>query len=656
MIRYNACYNVINEANRFMCSFDEDSDDPQVQAMIGEAHALRAFAYLNLAPYYQVSYTSSDEAKNLPCVPLLTLDSDPSNNPRATLQEVYDQIISDLNTAIDKLDGWQRIDKSRIDQQVAYGLRARAYLNMGMWSEAAEDAAVALRGFEPASRTDVSAPFLYDLSESNWMWGYDMNDSLANEMPYATSSSWIRSFSGYSYSAGVGVYSMINSDLYDLIPSSDVRKGWWVNENLYSPLLDSLKSWDGLWGQEIASGIVPGQKEPFLPYTNVKFGTKYPGNDANDEDWCWMRAEEMILIRAEGLAKSGNADAASRLLTGFVTSYRDPYYDIEGRGLSLEDEIWFQRRVELWGEGFSNNDLRRLNKPLVRFHDNKENNCPDYYRLNMSADNGWWLMRFPSMELERNAALEDNTGGSIPYAGENGNLLDGVTDYCANGGGYDEYYLSIYPRKLDLQIGDEYSLSYETNSDETVLWSSSDEDVATVDKYGLVAAIAEGYCTITATAGKLSAECGVVVMAEYNDTIPQGNEGEEEEEIEYIGDVQAYLPAAFADSNAVAAWYMNVTEGENSLKLESVFLFVDGTLVVTKSKFYTNKDGRQPEYGVNAYGTYELTDGDFNNGVASVVLSDGSKFEVEIEDGVMLAMGDYFSIQDNDDLPIPMGK
>ncbi|MBR0323004.1 MAG: alcohol dehydrogenase catalytic domain-containing protein, partial [Bacteroidales bacterium] len=32
-------------------------------------------------------------------------------------------------------------------------------------------------------------------------------------------------------------------------------------------------------------------------------------------------------------------------------------------------EIWFQRRVELWGEGFSNPDTRRLNKPLVRFHE-----------------------------------------------------------------------------------------------------------------------------------------------------------------------------------------------------------------------------------------------------------------------------------------------
>ena len=428
VIRYNACYNVIKAANQVLCSYDENSSNPEVQAKIGEAYAIRAFAYLNLAPYYQVSYTSSAEAKNLLCVPILTPDTpDPSNNPRATLQEVYDLILSDLGTAIEKLDGWKRSDKSRIDQQVAYGLRARAYLNMGLWSQAADDAEAALDGYEPASISDVSTPFLYDLSESNWMWGYDMTEEIADLFSYATSSAWLRSFSGNGYSTGCQTYTMINSDLYDLIPSTDVRKGWWVNENLTSPLLNRLV-WDDLKGQEIASEVIGGTKEQFLPYTNVKFGMKYPGNKANDEDWCWMRAEEMILIMVEGLAKSGHAEDASDILTYFVQQYRDPSYDIEGRGLSLEDEIWFQRRVELWGEGFSNNDLRRLNKPLVRFHEYKENNCPAGFRRNMSADNGWWLMRFPTAVINQNPALVNNDGGYQPEDGNDEGLLDGITD------------------------------------------------------------------------------------------------------------------------------------------------------------------------------------------------------------------------------------
>ncbi|MBR4792197.1 MAG: Ig-like domain-containing protein [Bacteroidaceae bacterium] len=332
----------------------------------------------------------------------------------------------------------------------------------------------------------------------------------------------------------------------------------------------------------------------------------------------------------------------------------------------------------------------------------------------------------------------------------------------------DEPYLSIYPRKLDMYAGEIYSLSFETNTGETVVWTSSDDSVATVDKYGVVTAVAEGYCTIVAIAGDLRAECGVAVMPQYNDTVsavydfiisedsldarfyyieegefdyeiraefgesdsgvvctsiiysitlpsaeeaqeayesmtaeltdefieslnvvfndegtgfsytnpevigmdreavlammwqsynsmvnPQGYE-EEEEEFGYIGEPEPYLPAGFADSTAIAAWYVNVNEEEGRIKIQSVFLFEDGTLVATKSKFYTYKDGRNPEYGINGYGTYELTDGDFYNGAASVVLSDGTTFDVEIEEGVMSAMGEYFYIQDNDEAPSPM--
>ena len=95
------------------------------------------------------------------------------------------------------------------------------------------------------------------------------------------------------------------------------------------------------------------------------------------------RAEEMILIQAEGLVKSGQTEAGVRLLEDFVQTYRDPDYSASAGGRTIEDEIWFQRRVELWGEGFSNSDTRRLNKPLVRFHGGAESNVPAAFRFNI---------------------------------------------------------------------------------------------------------------------------------------------------------------------------------------------------------------------------------------------------------------------------------
>ena len=111
-----------------------------------------------------------------------------------------------------------------------------------------------------------------------------------------------------------------------------------------------------------------------------------------------------------------------------MKTYRDPSYDINGRSLTLADEIWFQRRVELWGEGFFTADAKRLGKPIVRFHSGKDNNFPNAYQFNVAADDGWLNMRFPQSEKNNNLSIVDNEGGSLPVAGQNGNLRDGVTD------------------------------------------------------------------------------------------------------------------------------------------------------------------------------------------------------------------------------------
>ena len=425
-VRYAAPYNEIAAANEVIKAYPYPNEDTAVVQKIAQARAIRAFAYMNLAPYFQFGYAAG--GADQPCVPLVTEATENfTENPRATVAQVYELIISDLTFAIENLEGYVRTDKSRIDQQVAYGLRARAYLNMQEWALAAADAEKAAEGYTPASMEEVSKPFLYDINEHNWIWGYDMRSDIALADPYATSSSWIRSFSGDGYAAACQVYACINSLLYDKIPDTDVRKGWWVDESLQSPLLDNVTR-NGISGKDVALLEIDNVKMAFLPYTNVKFGMYSAGGTANDEDWPFMRVEEMILIQVEGLAKSGRTAEAIALLEDFVVNYRDPSYTVSSGGRSLEDEIWFQRRVELWGEGFSNSDTRRLNKPLVRFHAGESSNVPSAFRFNMTADDGWWLMRFTSAERNTNLAIIDNVGGTKPVQGQHEDLRDGVTD------------------------------------------------------------------------------------------------------------------------------------------------------------------------------------------------------------------------------------
>ncbi|MDE6245264.1 MAG: Ig-like domain-containing protein, partial [Treponemataceae bacterium] len=56
--------------------------------------------------------------------------------------------------------------------------------------------------------------------------------------------------------------------------------------------------------------------------------------------------------------------------------------------------------------------------------------------------------------------------------------------------------------------------------DPTVTWSSSDDDIATVDNYGIVRAYAEGTATITAQAGDKTATCTVTV---HSHSYSEGN-------------------------------------------------------------------------------------------------------------------------------------
>ena len=423
-IRYVTPYTLIGMVKDILATIPEDTEDASLINMKAQAKTLRAYSYLSLAPYFQGSYETS---KDKPCVPVLSDSVDVTNNPRATVEQVYNVIVDDLTWAIDHLDE-TRSSKAYVNANVAYGLRARAYLAMGKGAEAAADAEKAMQGYEPASIAEVSVPTFCDMEEHNWIWAIDITDDQANYYGYATAPSWLSSLCGDGYGAACGTTAMINKLLWDKIPATDVRKGWWIDENLHSPNWADL-TWGTAKGDEIANLVLDdGSKVELPPYTNIKFGMKSGvGSTLNNNDWPLMRVEEMILIQAEGYAISGNEAKAKEILTNFVKTYRDPNYTIPS-GRTLRDEIWFQRRVELWGEGFAVSDARRLNKPIVRFHGPNTTNYADAFQFNIAADDGWLNMRFPQSEKDNNQAIVDNEEGSLPVAGQNPELRDGVTD------------------------------------------------------------------------------------------------------------------------------------------------------------------------------------------------------------------------------------
>lgn len=439
-IRYVIPYKQMGVANQVISSYPADTQDKTAITYMASARTIRAYDYMMLAPYFQFGY---EQAADQPCVPLLSDSVDATHNPRATVKKVYEVIMNDLDYAVKNL-GAERSNKQYINVDVALGLRARANLAMGKWADAAADAEKVINSgrYTPATREEVSVPGFDDATSGDghaWIWAVLRTEADAQDNAgYGndqSSAAWNCAFSGNGYAAATGNTPVINQLLYDKIPATDVRKGWWLNAQKHSPNWANL-SWTDPDNGRVAKGdqmadfvLKNGNKSAFQPYTNIKFGMKNGvGATTNMNDFPLMRIEEMYLIAAEGYAKSGNEAKAREILTNFVKTYRDPSYDINGRGLSLADEIWFQRRVELWGEGFYTVDAKRLGKPIVRFHQGKTNNFPTAYQFNVAADDGWLNMRFPQSEKNNNLSIVDNEGGSLPVSGQNGNLRDGVTD------------------------------------------------------------------------------------------------------------------------------------------------------------------------------------------------------------------------------------
>nr|WP_320000358.1 RagB/SusD family nutrient uptake outer membrane protein [uncultured Draconibacterium sp.] len=429
-MRYGLFYKVIYAANDVLSAIPEDTETDQLIYARGQAKAMRAFCYLSLVPYFQFKYVGNETK---PSVPIVEEGTDFRNNPRASLTDMYTYILQNLTDAIEDLDGYARTNKGAIDQNVAYGLRARAYLNMEKWSEAAADAESAMAGYDPYSISELTEPGFNQASDHNWIWALLLPTDVISDANYATWPSQLGSFSGDAYVSYAGIYRSINNLLYDKINDTDVRKGWWLNEDRTSPYLEGL-SWvdqaEGITyeGQDIATANIANVKAPMQAYANVKFGQRSGiGSTYNDGDWCMMRAEEIILIRAEAIAMGGNPGQGKQILEDFVKTYRDPSYSTSASSADdIQNEVWLQRRIELWGEGFGMSDAMRLGRNIIRYHPGQPTNVPEDYRFNLSKDDPWLLLRFVQGETNNNSAVEQNEGGAQPAQGDGATLLDGV--------------------------------------------------------------------------------------------------------------------------------------------------------------------------------------------------------------------------------------
>jgi starch-binding outer membrane protein, SusD/RagB family len=369
-------YRVISNANLLINNIDKAAGpEADKRTIKGEALTYRAWAHFMLVQLYAKRYDATAVPNTQLGIPVVLTNST-DGQPRSTVEDVYTQIKKDLDDAIANLTGYTRTYKSHFNVNVAKGIKARVALTMQDWASAATLAAEARAGFPLMSNAQYLGGFS-SATNPEWLWG----SIIPNDQGTFFYSFFAFMSSNFSSNATRTNPRSINSNLYNMITATDVRKQLW------SP-----------------AGVTPPASGTRFPYTSVKFKVPDPAISVGDVPY--MRSAEMYLIEAEAKARLGqDGPAAATLFT--LASNRDPSYVLStNTGAALIDEILTQRRIELWGEGFRFTDLKRMNLALDRTGAN--HNTSIAVTLNVPAGDKKWEWLFPTDEINANTAVTQN--------------------------------------------------------------------------------------------------------------------------------------------------------------------------------------------------------------------------------------------------------
>lgn len=358
-------YNGILDANQIIDAPVTGSDAAATKA---QAYAIRALLYFKLVNIFAQPYTFDSTGMGVPLVLHYDVTAEPG---RATVAQVYHQIVSDLKTALVSAPDY--VSSIFLSKYAVEGLLARAFMYMGDYGDAAVAAVDVIH----------NGPF-----------------TLVS--PGAFKSFW----------ANAGVQTSATEVMFEIDADAinnngfDDLGGIYINgyQDIYcSAQLEALYSTTDVRRQLLLYGTTKGGDAAWLV-------NKFPNAENTDRDNLKViRLAEVYLIAAESEAWLGdNADAQND--ANIVAETRDPYFTgYTDNGATLIADIVQERRKELAFEGDRKYDLNRLGLEIDR-GSNKGAAAGDGYQIPF-PDN-YRVAPIPQQELLRNQTIakEQNPG------------------------------------------------------------------------------------------------------------------------------------------------------------------------------------------------------------------------------------------------------
>lgn len=416
-------YKFIQTANNMIGAVDEATATDIQKGYLGAALAFRALAYLDLAQMYEFkandktsstnSYGNDISGLTVPIVDENTTSEASQSNPRAKTADMQAFILKDITRAIEYLPYLTEASKTLPHLASAYGLLARYYLWTEDYAKAAEAARNAINNYSGAPITEAEG-----LSTTNgfntladFMWGSQQaSEDEAVQTGIINWTSWMSNETTFGY-AGAGPFVMIDAKLYNSMSDTDWRK-------------KMFKAPEGtaLYGQ--TPWLDNALAEGFPDYASCKFrpagGSISEYQTGAASAFPVMRVEEMYFIEAEATAHLDAAKGLS-LLVNFMKTYRDPKYATKvSAQADIINEIITQKRIELWGEGLTYFDVKRLNMSVTRSY--AGTNWDATYQFNTTGRPAWMNTIIYQGEGEANTAVTQfnnpsPVGAYVPVSG-----------------------------------------------------------------------------------------------------------------------------------------------------------------------------------------------------------------------------------------------
>jgi hypothetical protein len=363
---WNYPYYMINQTNALILG-TENSELSSVdkEQIIGQGKAIRAFFYFQLAMEFQHTYSFD---ASLPAPPIYT-EVATEGNPMSTLTEMYALILEDLTYATTYLNS-ERLAKSYINQNVAYGIFARVHQTMGNWAEAEDAARKSYGGGSPASILNKNYTNGFNsIADSEWIWGSAQSLDQSNYYwgaPHAMSDHYNTSYSATYF----------NNDFVTLFTASDIRNTF------------------------VEAYNVPA--DDFRNYISTKFTFTF------DSDHPIIRTAEMLLVEAEAKYHNGDITGAHTLLFALQSNRDASATKSTNIGQALLDEILVERRKELYAEiGVEWFDAKRYRTGITRTGNQRLTGASS-----LVADDKRFFLKVPQAEIDANINITESVNAN----------------------------------------------------------------------------------------------------------------------------------------------------------------------------------------------------------------------------------------------------